>query len=248
MDALFEVVLAGLDRRSPSFSQDLLAQMLPLVGLLPGVALQQPYLERLSAITRIDTAGLRGELARLRGEAQRARRAPGPRQSELATLRQATESRDARTLIEEELLVFLLRQMPLPAAAVERLATLHLSTPPREEIVQAVRNALQAQPRAGLDAVMALLGPEAGALAEALLATKATPLVDPAKVAPAIGTYAARLERLRQSELLRQQGEILDELDGEAARALLESTQDLVASRNDLTKRMLEEQSRYHLG
>jgi DNA primase len=248
MDALFEVVLAGLDQRSPSFSQDLLAQMLPLIGLLPGVALQQPYLERLSAITRIDTAGLRGELGRLRGEAQRARRAPGARQSEIATLRQATESRDARTLIEEELLVFLLRQLPLPAAALERLATLHLSTPPREEIVQAVRSATQAQPRAGLDAVTALLGQEASALTEALLAAKATPVVDAAKVAAAIGTYMARLERLRQSELLRQQGEILDELDGEAARALLESTQDLVASRNDLTKRMLEEQSRYHLG
>ena len=248
MDALFEVVLGALDRRSPSFSQDLLAQMLPLIGLLPGVALQQPYLERLSAVTRIDTAGLRGELARLRGEAQRTRRAPAPRQSEIAALRQATESRDGRTLIEEEFLVFLLRQAPLPAAALEQLAPLHLSAPPREEVLQAVRRTAQDQPRAGLDAVLATLGHEAGALAETLLAAKPTPLLDTPKVAPAIRTYAARLEHLRQRDLLRQQGELLDELDGEAARALLESTQDLVASRNDLTNRMLEEQSRYHLG
>lgn len=247
MDALFEVVLGSLDRRSPSFTQDLLAQMLPLIGLLPGVALQQPYLERLSSITRIDTAGLRGELARLRGEAQRARRAPTPRQSEIATLRQTTESRDARTLIEEELLVFLLRQMPLPTAALERLATLHLSTPPREEILQAVRTAAT-QARPTLDAVIASLGQEAGALAEALLGAKAMTLINPPKVALAIRTYTDRLERLRQSELLRQQGEILDGLDDEAARTLLGSTQDLVASRNDLTNRMLEEQSRYHLG
>jgi DNA primase len=249
MDALFEVVLGALDRRSPTFSQDLLAQLLPLIGLLPGVALQQPYLERLSAITRIDTAGLRGELVRVRGEAQRARRAPvGSRQSELATLQQATESRDATTVIEEELLVFLLRQLPLPAAALERLATLQLSAPAREEILQAVRDTARVQSRAGLDAVLAALGQEAGAVAEALLAAKPTPLVDTAKVAAAIRTYAARLEHVHQRDLLRQRGELLDGLDSEAARALLGSTQDLVASRNDLTKRMLEEQSRYHLG
>src|SRR6185437_12450325 len=74
MDYLFDLVLGALDSRLPTFAQDLLAQLLPIIGQLPGVGVQQPYLERLATITRIDTAALRGELSRLRGEKRRGER------------------------------------------------------------------------------------------------------------------------------------------------------------------------------
>ena len=122
MDHLFDLVLNSLDRRASSFTQDLLSQLLPLIGQLPGVGQQQPYLERLQSLTHIETSALRGELARLRGEANRAANASRQlKQSEIAALRQAAQAHDPRELIEEELLIFLLRGMPFDAVRDEAL-------------------------------------------------------------------------------------------------------------------------------
>jgi hypothetical protein len=52
---------------------------------------------------------------------------------------------------------------------------------------------------------------------------------------------------LAQSDRLKEQGALLDQVDGAMARELLAPTQELVASRNDLTKRMLDAQAEYHL-
>ncbi|HWE62338.1 MAG TPA: DNA primase [Chloroflexota bacterium] len=261
MDYLFDLVVGTLDPRTPTFAQELLAQILPLIGQLPGVGLQQPYLERLASMTRIDTAALRGELARLRGSARRAdgrERLPGDRargggdaqgRAELTALRQQHPRRDRRTTLEEELLRFLLRQSPLAGPALDQLADLTLGTPVRAAVLRAIVEAHRApaaaaQPEAGT--ILGVLDDDARALAETLLAAP-TPPVDRAKVLSALRTLVLSLERLAQSERLREQGALLDQVDRETARALLGPTQDLVASRNEVTRRMLEEQAAYHL-
>jgi DNA primase len=247
MDYLFELILRSLNRASPTFSQDAVAALLPLIGELPGVGLQQPYLERLAAVTRIDTAALRGDLARLRGEARRNTRQSAPRRSELAALQERAAARDPRSLVEEELLSFLLRQCPLSAASLDRLAGAPLSTTPRQRLLEAIvaAHAGGAKPRAS--AIVASLESEAGALGEALLAAPVLPLLEPPKVPTAINQFLLRLERLIQGERLQAQADLLDQLDAETAGDLLRPTQDLVARRHDLSRRMLEEQATYHL-
>jgi DNA primase len=261
MDYLFDLVLGALDQRAPTFAQDLLSQLLPLIGQLPGVGLQQPYLERLAALTRIDTSALRGELARLRGVARRGASGgpgrPGERvrgggdargKTELSALRQQRPQRDRRATLEEALVRFLLRQLPLPESLLGQLTGLGLSMPAHQSVLRAVLAAHapgEAAPDAAL--ILSALNEESRELAEALLAGDAPPPIDRAKVPAALRTLLLALERLSQSERLREQGALLDQVDSETARTLLGPTQDLVASRNELTRQMLEEQAAYHL-
>lgn len=258
LDHLFDLVLAGLDRRAPSFAQDMLGQLLPLVGQLPGVGMQQPYLERLAELTRIDTATLRGELARLRGQSRRQAggMAAGERtrggtqlrgQSELARLREQTVAGDPLVRAEEDLLKFLLAQMPLDGPALAMLEGLQFGDGGRQAILAELLDAHRQGRQAA--AFVAALPDGQQEAAQALLERGPTGLAPIAaeKVASAIATYRSRLERLAQSARLREQGALLDQVDAETAHTLLPRMQELVASRNDLTRRMLEEQARYHL-
>lgn len=259
MDHLFDLVLGSLDRTAPAFAQDLLANLLPLIGQLPGVGMQQPYLERLAALTRIDTAALRGELARLRGDGRRGARSavlPAGKErgggdlrgrSELSALRSAMPQPDRRTRIEEEFLRLLLQHLPLADAILSSLPAVPLCTAARREVLQAIV-AAHGLPPAAQETVVAALDPEgeARSLAERLLSEEAPPL-ERARLPAAVRAYLLQLERLAQSARLREQGALLDQVDGETARALLGPTQDLVSSRNELTQRLLEEQAAYHL-
>lgn len=263
MDYLFDLVLGTLDTRSSGFVQEVLSQLLPLVGQLPGVGLQQPYLERLSALTHIDTAALRGELARLRGEIARSggrgqqglERSRGggalAARSELSALRQRLPQRDRRTTLEEELLRFLLRQSPLPQVVLGELNGLTVNTPERAAVLRAVLAAHTSEQRhvgaPDSATIIASLADDARELADRLLAGPALPAVDTAKVPGALHSILFQLQRLAQSERLKEQGELLDQVDSDTARSLLGPTQDLVASRNELTRRMLEEQATFHL-
>jgi DNA primase len=246
MDYLFDLVLASLDPRLPSFAQDLLAQLLPLIDQLPGVGAQQPYLERLAGITRIDTAALRGELTRLRGMARRGRRQDQAGEERMSALRRVTPVRDPRTLIEEELLAVLFRQSPLDAAALEAASTLAVANPERRQLLSTIL-AAHGNGRPTGSTVAATLGDDARERVEAWIAAPGPPPVEPAKLPKALRVYADRLERLAQSDRLKEQGALLDQVDGAMARELLAPTQELVASRNDLTKRMLDAQAEYHL-
>jgi len=67
-------------------------------------------------------------------------------------------------------------------------------------------------------------------------------------VLSAVRTIVLRLERLAQGDRLHEQGQLLDQVDSETARTLLASMQDLVASRNEVTQRLMEEQAHYHMG
>ncbi len=247
MDHLFDLVLGSLDRRLPTFTQDLLAQLLPLIGQLPGVGQQQPYLERLQTITHIETSALRGELARLRSEARRGRRAPTARQSEIATLRQAAQARDPREEIENELLRFLLQNMPLDDEVLQALDNLPLQSAARAIIVEAVLAAQSASRSPTVEQVRGLLGPEETETLDHVLDSPPPPPVERHKVASAIRVYRSRLERINQSDRLREQSSLLDQVDSQTARELLGPTRDLIASRQELNRRMLEEQSKYHL-
>ena len=247
MDHLFDLVLASLDRRLPSFTQDLLAQLLPLIGQLPAVGQQQPYLERLQTITHIETAALRGELARLRGEARRGARQPNTRQSEIATLRQAAQARDPREVIETELIAFVLQEMPLDTQALQALENLPFQSAGRAGIVEAMLTAHGASAAPSVAQVRSLLGAEEAELLDKVLDGPAPPPLNRRKAAEAIKVYRLRLERLEQSARLREQGMLLDQVDSQTARDLLGPTRDLVASRQELNRRMLEEQSKYHL-
>jgi DNA primase len=247
MDHLFELVLGSLDRRASSFTQDLLSQLLPLIGQLPSVGQQQPYLERLQTLTRIETSALRGELARLRGEANRAQRKPTAKQSELATLRQAAQSHDPRELIEDELLAFLLRGMPFESASRTLLHDMPLKSQVRARIVTSIVAAHLAGSAPTLDGMREAWSDDENAVVDRVLAAPAPPPIDSGKVEAALKAYRSRLERLAQSDRLREQSALLDQVDADTARALLGPTQDLVASRHELNRRMLDEQAEYHL-
>ena len=96
-------------------------------------------------------------------------------------------------------------------------------------------------------AISASLDEQAREQAEAWLAAPTPPAVEPTRLPRALQVYADRLERLAQSERLKEQSALLDQVDGSTARELMAPTQELVTSRNDLTKRMIEAQSEYHL-
>jgi len=258
MDYLFDLVLGSLDRASARFAQDLISQLLPLIGELPGVGLQQPYLERMATLTRIDTATLRGELGRLRGggrqvavggqPADRVRGGGGIRgRAELAALREVTAQRDPRMMIEEELLRFLLRQAPLPHQVLDGLRQAPLANPERAALLVLVIAAHQQGARPDAATILGALPEELADLGERLRDGPMLPPVESAKVAPAVRTIILRLERLAQADRLREQGQLLDQVDSETARTLLPSMQDLVASRNEVTQRLMEEQAHYHM-
>jgi DNA primase len=247
MDHLFDLVLGSLDRRASSFTHDLLSQLLPLIGQLPGVGQQQPYLERLQAVTRIETSALRGELARLRGEARKGQRQPRAKQAEIANLRQSAQARDPRELIEEELLVFLLRGMPFEGNVVDLLRGMPIRSQARAHIVQSIVAAHQSGPSPTLDDSRATWTDEENEVADRALAAPEPPAVDSGKIEAVLKAYRSRLERLAQSDRLREQSTLLDQVDADTARALLGPTQDLVASRHELNRRMLDEQAEYHL-
>jgi hypothetical protein len=80
-----------------------------------------------------------------------------------------------------------------------------------------------------------------------LVELPAPPPVDRGKAVGVIKAYRSRLERLAQSARLRAQSALLDEVDSQTARQLLGPARDLIASRHELNRRMLEEQSEYHL-
>jgi hypothetical protein len=168
--------------------------------------------------------------------------------AELSHLRQQHPQRDRRTTLEEDLLRFLLRQSPLAEPVVGQMATLALGTPTRDALLRAILTAhVPGTSMPGTAAILNALDDDTRVLAEALLADDAPPPLDRAKVPTALRTMLLSLERLAQSERLREQGALLDQVDGETARALLGPTKDLVASRNELTRQLLEEQASYHL-
>ena len=128
-----------------------------------------------------------------------------------------------------------LRQVPLTSA--ERAALLAV-------VIDAHRQG--ARPTA--ETILAALPEELADLGERLREGPMLPPVESAKVAPAVRTIILRLERLAQADRLREQGQLLDQVDSETARTLLASMQDLVASRNEVTQRLMEEQAHYHMG
>jgi DNA primase len=246
MDHLFDLVEASLDPRLPTFAQDLLAQLLPLIDQLPGVGAQQPYLERLSTITRIDTAALRGELTRLRGAARRGQRREQAGEERMAALNRVSQARDTRSMIEEELLAVLFRQSPLEPPALEAARAVTMANPDRQALLTAILAAHVGARPTGAQVAATLEG-EARDQVESWIAAPMPPLVEPAKLPRAVQLYADRLQRLAQSARLKEQSALLDQVDGSMAHDLLAPSQELVASRNDLTKRMLEAQAEYHL-
>jgi hypothetical protein len=178
--------------------------------------------------------------------ARRGRRQDQAGEERMTALRRVTPARDPRALIEEELLAVLFRQSPLDAAALEAASTLAVANPERRQLLSTIL-AAHGDGRPTGSAVAATLGEEARERVEAWIAAPGPPPVEPAKLPKALRLYADRLERLAQSDRLKEQGALLDQVDGAMAHELLAPTQELVASRNDLTKRMLDAQAEYHL-
>jgi hypothetical protein len=220
--------------------------LLPLIDQLPGVGAQQPYLERLSTITRIETAALRGELTRLRGAARRSQRQEQAGEERMTALNRVSRSRDTRTLIEEEFLAVLFRQAPLEPPALEVARTVTMANPDRQALLTTILTAHLGGRPTGAQVAATLAG-ETREQVEAWLAAPMPPAVEPQKLPRALQVYADRLQRMAQSDRIKAQSALLDQVDGSMARELLAPSQELVASRNDLTKRMLEAQAEYHL-
>lgn len=246
MDYLFDLVAASLDPRLPTFAQDLLAQLLPLIDQLPGVGAQQPYLERLAGITRIETAALRGELTRLRGAARRGQRQEQAGEERMAALNRVTQARDPRTLIEEELLAVLYRQAPLEPPALEMVKMVTMANPDRQALLAAILAAHMGVRPTGAQVAAGLAG-DACDQVESWLAAPMPPPVEPHKLPQALKKYTDRLLRLAKSDRIKEQSALLDQVDESMVHELLAPSQELVASINDLTKRMIEAQAEYHL-
>lgn len=178
-------------------------------------ALRDLYLARAAERTGVRRETLVREVARetARSAPRGGERRPGPRGGEEAAATRRPEG--GETLAERALLLLLLRDRPLLAAARERgLSAAHFREPAFRSIYEALA---EAEPDAGTDALAGRLTPEQASRLEEL-AGDPTELVHPGE------TFEQALRRLLNREALERMRQIDRELelaDEEQARRLL---------------------------
>ncbi len=214
MDHYVALVTASLDRGKPTWRQEAIDTLVPAIGDLDGVGLQQTYIARLSDLTGVDARYLRDEVTRVSGvpvQAQAGRRVDSGRRRERAVAPPPPPTPDAVDPIrttEEYLVGLLLLHRPL---APEVRATLETYAPGDIELA-ALLSAL-------LDGYAP--DPTREGLAERLaaLAGKGPP-VSPGNLLLQVHDLVTRVGAERSRRELLDLGEALSAVDRETAREM----------------------------
>jgi len=213
MDHYVALVTSGLDRGKPTWRQEAIDTLVPAIGDLDGVGLQQTYIARLSDLTGVDARYLRDEVTRVSGvpsQTLAGRRVDSGRRRErtVAAPPPAPDTVDPIRTTEEYLVGLLLLHRPLPS---EVRATLETYTPGDIELA-ALLSAL-------LDGYAP--DPAREELAERLAALAGKrPPVSPGNLLPQVHDLVTRVAAERSRRELLDLGEALREVDRETAREM----------------------------
>jgi DNA primase len=233
MDHYFTLVEAGLDRTRSEWRQEAIDTLIPAIGQLGGLGVQQAYIERLAVLTGIDARYLRdltpgGTLhhapsrhqTRGRGGAAAIQGSPPP---------VADPVREP----EKYLAGVLLLHRPLPPDVRAVLATFTPLTPELAPLFAALASGTEPPP-AEED------------LAERLADEAARrPAIPPAQLRDLLGEVRLRVEGERVKRELLQYGHVLPELDLQTAREMDPRVLAAMALKEQLTVRLQKEQAQH---
>jgi len=232
MDHYFTLVAAGLDRTGPEWRQEALDTLIPAIGELDGVGLQQAYIERLAALTGVEARLLRD---RMPGAGPAARR-DGRRPERVAQSRPPLpDAVDPVRTTEEYLMGLLLAHQPLPP---EVRAELDTYAPLTAELVPLLSVTLF-----GADP-----GPEQVELAERLAACAGKqPPVPSHQLQSAVQMCLVRINDIRTRRETEDLSRLGDEVDPDTARDIAKRIDEKLVLQVRLTNRFDRVQSHYRL-
>jgi DNA primase len=233
MDHYFTLVEAGLDRTRPEWRQEAIDTLIPAIGQLEGLGVQQAYIERLADLTGIDARYLRdltpggalqhaplGRETRGRGGAAAIQGSPPP---------VADPVREP----EKYLAGVLLLHRPLPPDVRAELATFTPLTPELAPLFAALAGGQEPAP-AEED------------LAERLADEAAQrPAIPPAQLLDLLGEVRLRVEGERVKRELLHYGHVLPELDPQTAREMDPRVLAAMALKEQLAVRFQKEQAQH---
>jgi DNA primase len=233
MDHYFTLVEAGLDRTRPEWRQEAIDTLIPAIGQLEGLGVQQAYIERLADLTGIDARYLRdltpggalqhaplGRETRGRGGAAAIQGSPPP---------VADPVREP----EKYLAGVLLLHRPLPPDVRAELATFTPLTPELAPLFAALAGGKEPAP-AEED------------LAERLADEAAQrPAIPPAQLLDLLGEVRLRVEGERVKRELLHYGHVLPELDPQTAREMDPRVLAAMALKEQLAVRFQKEQAQH---
>jgi len=229
MDHYFALVEAGLDRAKPDWRQEALDTLIPAIGELDGVGLQQTYIDRLSALTGVDARYLRDRTGGAPSQTpagRRGRTTPQPPPP-------VPDAVDPVRTTEEYLVGLLLLHRPLPPEVRAELETYAPLTAALAPLLAAI-----------------LAGDEPGPAREELVeqltqAAAARAPVAPGNLLPQAHDLVMRVNRERSRRELVDLGQVLSEVDRETAREMDGRVLKVMALKEQAEVRYQREQSGY---
>ena len=233
MDHYFALVEAGLDRTRPEWRQEAIDTLIPAIGQLAGLGVQQDYIERLATLTGIDARYLRDLTpggALHQAPSRRETRGRGA-----AAAAQSTVPLVADPVREPEkyLAGVLLLHRPLPPDVRAELATFTPLTPELAPLFAALASGKEPPP-AEED------------LAERLADESAQrPAIPPAQLLDLLGEVRLRVEGERVKRELLRYGHVLPEVDPETAREMNPRVLEAMVLKEQLTVRLQKEQAQH---
>jgi DNA primase len=233
MDHYFTLVEAGLDRTRPEWRQEAIDTLIPAIGQLGGVGVQQAYIEHLADLTGIDARYLRDLTPG--GAPQHAPSRPQTRGRGGAAALQGSPPPVADPVREPEkyLAGVLLLHRPLPPDVRAELATFTPLTPELAPLFAALASGKEPPP-AEED------------LAERLADEAAQrPAIPPAQLLDLLGEVRLRVEGERVKRELLHYGHVLPELDPQTAREMDPRVLAAMALKEQLAVRFQKEQAQH---
>jgi len=241
MDHYFGLVEAGLDRARPEWKQEALDTLIPAIGQLDGVGLQQTYIEQLSELTGIDVRYIREQtpgaapLALLKGYGGKSRRDGGRRGEADGAPRPggitapAPAAHDPVRVTEEYLLGLLLQHRPLVPDVRDEVAAYVLSTAELAPLLKAVLAGEEPPP-------------ETDETVERLIAAaNLQPPLARHQLAGAVRLCVTRAEEERARRRLLELGDVLSQVDAETGREMGARTLEAMTLREQQTVRLVRE-------
>jgi len=232
MDHYFNLVVDGLDRTQPAWRQEALDTLIPAIGDLDGVGMQQTYIERLSELTGVEARYLRGEVPG--GPAPASGRRSRTFGSERAAPPLAPPAPDPVRVREEYLLGLLLSQRPV---SPEVRAELAAYTPGSARLAP-----LFADLAHGADPAPAREDEE-DEVERLVAAAREYPPVAPHELLANVRSLLARIAEERARRELLDLGRVLYEVDGETAREMNVRTMEAMALKEQQTARLYKAQA-----
>lgn len=229
MDHYFALVEAGLDRSRPEWRQEAMDALIPVIGQIHGLGLQQTYIERLSALTGIDARYLRENTpGRLQQPAAR------PRERRRAVAEAAPSAVDPVRVTEEYLLGLLLANRPLPGDVQTELGAFVPSTADLVPLFSALMEG-RAPEAAHEDLAERLLG-----------ALELHPPVAAGQLQGVVRNCLLRIAAERQRHELISLGHVVAEADDATVRELDRRAIEIMDLKEKLAGRLQLEQAYYY--